>query len=814
MSIFRQKGRQNNAKVFLKDFDQTSNTYFIGVGNSVTSPVEPLENILDTIEADQYTWDNMFFASQLTRDDLSLMIPEYTGWPARYEAFNKNKNQYENSEKFYAYNPANRRVYLCVDSPDNPNILSTVPPTGSSFQQLETTGDGYTWKFLYEIDEITLQKFQYPGFLPIKEVSTGLYTDERVLQQGVQASSVQGVIEAISVVSQGNAYLSAFNVNFSYTTAVMSIASSSPSNIIFSLSSSVANSFSDLNLSQDFYKDNYVINFENGYTAVIDKSYVDSSTGNFKIEICEDLVCSVTSTLPVGEKFRILPRIKIIGNGQGACAIPILGINKKLQNISIINGGENYSYSEAEILIQNGSILRPIVSLNGLASDITQLLGAKHVMISKKIIPSTVLDPSNPALFEKPENTGIVYTGSQYNNVISENTYYTQISLIKSPRQSGSTSFMQIVAGSTLNVIREMLLEAINPKVNIFIGNATTPYINSDNFFKPGDTLVRGPNSAPDQFRAIITNVTVGGDTTRLECDLINGAFDTYYGFRIKNLKFETDIANEDDDIFFTFTGCSGDCSSAIYATYENVFTLNDFKTDDALFGSESLQTVKIIKPAAGYSLVDPRYPNRVKINVLNPSPNFVQSRFEEDTYINGEIITGLKNNPDGSTSPTTNATLSTVSAPPGVAGDVTQSIFSCCYILECTIQRDGIDTPFQLVNSDNISLETNTLIRQGTDGAIGKIIRVALPGNTNSDKIYLYVNNYSKEFLVNGQNIYTINDLYDPTIYKNMKIVVSNIRKSPELIKYSGDLLYINSVGPVQRRLNNTEQVKLLVEF
>ena len=67
---------------------------------------------------------------------------------------------------------------------------------------------------------------------------------------------------------------------------------------------------------------------------------------------------------------------------------------------------------------------------------------------------------------------------------------------------------------------------------------------------------------------------------------------------------------------------------------------------------------------------------------------------------------------------------------------------------------------------------------------------------------------------MVNGQNIYTINDLYDPTIYKNMKIVVSNIRKSPELIKYSGDLLYINSVGPVQRRLNNTEQVKLLVEF
>ena len=61
---------------------------------------------------------------------------------------------------------------------------------------------------------------------------------------------------------------------------------------------------------------------------------------------------------------------------------------------------------------------------------------------------------------------------------------------------------------------------------------------------------------------------------------------------------------------------------------------------------------------------------------------------------------------------------------------------------------------------------------------------------------------------------IYQIDNLYNPTTSKSMKMTVQNIIYEPSLIKYSGNLLYINDAGPIQRRLENSENLKLLVEF
>ncbi len=810
MSIFRQKGRQNNAKVFLNDFGDTNNTYFITIGNSVTSGTQFLAPTQDTVEADQNTWDNMFFATQLYREDLSLMIPQYT-WIAntRYEAFNKSKNQYDLKEKFYAYNETNKRVYLCMDSPSNVNVLSTDPPTGNSLQ-LETTADGYTWKFLYELREEELEKFNYPGYIPINEIGTDLFTDSRVLQQNVESSSIQGAIEGITITNQGNAYTDAFNVTFSYSVGVTKRPNTG-TNIILEMSAEQATLYADLNKTLNFYNDNYVINFENGYTGVIEKSYL-MSNGKFVLELCEDLICTSGSTEPpISEKFRILPRIKIVGNGEGACAIAILGLDKRLNNIYVLNGGQNYTYANAYFYVQNGSVLRPIIALNGLAADITQLLGAKHVMISKKIKPTTALSQTNPELYEKPENIGINYIGAQYNGVIRNDTFYTQIAVLKSPSSESQFGLLQ-TAGQTTTEIREMTIEAVNPRVNITIGNNITPYTNSNSFFEVGDIIVRGPDTAQEQFRAEIEFIISTAVSTTLQCKLINGAFETFSGYRIKNLKSElqTDGTEASDDEFFVFADTESNSSNAIFAVYQNIFEADNFTFDDALFGSESLKSTEILKPNPGNSYVNPLYPNRVKVKVINTPLDFIISRYEDGVYVPGETMTGLIKNPDGTTTPSTSGTLAAISLPV----DVNQNIFSCSYILECEIIRDGIDTPFALVNQDLVSLETNVFIRQGLTGAIGKIIRTALPTNINSNKIYLYVNNYNKEFEVNSDFIYKINDLYDPQIFTSMKIKVVDIKRTPDLIKYSGDLLYISDVGPIKRTLSNTEQIKLLVEF
>ena len=100
--------------------------------------------------------------------------------------------------------------------------------------------------------------------------------------------------------------------------------------------------------------------------------------------------------------------------------------------------------------------------------------------------------------------------------------------------------------------------------------------------------------------------------------------------------------------------------------------------------------------------------------------------------------------------------------------------------------------------------------------GTVGKIIRTGIPID-ESDIVYLYVNNYNNTFSLDSDQsgaLYIINDLYEPTSYQNMKLFIEEIIYEPSVLRYSGNILYINDAGPIQRRIENSENLKLLVEF
>jgi hypothetical protein len=806
MGIFRQKGRENNAKIFLKDLVPSKNvSYFLGIGNAVTSQAYPLSRTPDTVQSDYNTWDNLFLINQVTQQDASLMLRQITWQPnTRYEAFNKDLNQYDLGEKFYVFNSNNNNVYICLAAPSNKTLLSTSPPTGET-TQIETKLDGYSWKFLYKVSEFDLEKFNYPNFLPIKEISTDLYTDERVLQQMVSFETVRGAIEAITLITQGNAYAAIANSNFLspiYVAASKTVNANNTVNLEIDPTGK-----NELILTSDFYNEKYVINFENGFTAVVDDCFVNAS-GNLEFVLCETFPNN--DELDISYQFRILPRIKIIGNGFDAYAVPIVNEDKFITGVTVLSGGRNYSYVNVEVPANNGTTLQPIIGLNGLGNDIIDLLGVKHVMISKTIRPLISLSETDPLIYSSPENTGVVYLGDQYTNIISPETYYTQLSLIKSPKVINNN--LEEIAGTTVEEVREMVLEAINPEITIIIGTATKPYKNPLSFFNVGDTIVRGPTGFIDQFRAEIIEVSVGAFSTTLKCSLINGAFETYSGYRIKNLKKTTET---DDDEFLNFQDCQLNCSENIAHFYTNIFREDDFSVDDVVYGSTSLTNAKIIKLDLPNVYVNPLFPNRVKIKVKNiAGVGFIESSYIDGVYTPGEIITAIKI-VDGQSIIKNRGTLVSLSEPIDYVGTDT---LGYAYILECQIDRDGSnDTPAALINEDGISLDTNIIIRQGLNGSVGKIIRTGIPDSTGqSDIVYLYVNNYNGAFEVNTQPIYIIDDLYNPSLdnYKDSKMTVKSIIYAPSIVRYSGKILYINDAGPIQRRLENSENLKLLVEF
>lgn len=823
MAVFRAKGKQNNAKIFLQDFNPSSgNSYFIGIGNSVTVSTDPVAVSNDSVQTDYTTWDNLFLMSQVLPSDISLMLKKYV-WQenTRYEAFNKDINQAILGEKFYVFNESNNSVYLCMAAP--PEGVSEYPPTGSSID-LEVKPDGYSWKFLYTISEDKLEKFNYPGYIPIEQIGTDLYTDDRLLQQQVSIASIKGSIESITLQQQGNVYAAAVNVNFAnpiYSVASVGTVGDQPFVLVN------PEGRNELIVSNQYYNDNYVITFQSGYTAVIENSSIDPVTGYLKLVLCEVYTQNGSTVPPVQETFSILPRIKIIGNGSGAYAIPVLTTQKYISNVKLLDGGSNYSFVMVDLPQINGTTVQPIIGLNGIGSDIIELFNVRHVMISKTIRPLFSLSAEDPVLYSAPENTGVVYEGSQYENIISPNTYYTQISLIKNPKLLVDN--LQQVAGINYTEEREMVLEAIDPKIVIYIGTKQQPYSNSDDFFEIGDMIVRGPENTLDQFKAIIREIKYEQGSTVLTCDLLNGALETYAGYLIRNFKLisddltdtTTDGGTTDEtnvyatnSIPFIFEDCENNCSQNIAHYYINAFRAGDFATDDVVLGSTSLSGAEIVKLPEGYGYVNPLYPTRVKIVIKNTDRTFLVARYENGVYVPGEVVSSFVIT-DGKPILKTRGRLVSISEP---LTNVAAQTYGCAYILKCRINRGvgQINTPNALVNTDGISLETNTLIRQGLTGTVGKVIRTGIPVD-ESDVVYLYVNNYNNVFSLDSDQtepFYIINDLYEPTNYQNMKLFLEEIIYEPSVLRYSGNLLYINDAGPIQRRIENSENLKLLVEF
>lgn len=821
MSIFRQKGKQNNAKIFFKDFNPANgNSYFVGIGNAVTNSSDLPVKTADSVQSDYTTWDNLFLLSQITPDDVSLMIKKYAWTPGtRYEAFNKDTNQITTGEKYYVFNETNNRVYLCMSAPPNANETSIQAPVGN-FVDLEIKSDGYAWKFLYQITDEKLEKFNYPGYIPIEQIGLDLLTDERILQQQVSIASIKGSLESITVLTQGNPFSTAVNINFSKLEYLINSRTIDQNNEVTVTINPVGKL--ELVTTIGFYNDNYVITFLNGFTATIKTSSIDPQTGNLVFNLCEVYSPNQETLPPQNTPFSILPKIKVIGNGSGAVAIPKLNQNTRfIENIVVLNGGSNYSYIETELLVNTGAKIKPILGLNGIGSDLIEFFNPNHVLISKKIAPvlsSTVLDP---VLYTAPQNTGVVYMGSQYTNIISANTFYTQVSLIKNPKLISDQ-----VAGIVYNEEREMVLEAIDPKIIILIGSQENPYTNPNNFFEVGDMVVRGPSNTLDQFRAIVKNISISDNITTLTCDLLNGALETYAGYTLRNFKLlsnSTDNTDENTDsggeyatqsIPLIFEDCDNNCSQNIGHYYENAFRGTAFANDDVVLGSVSLSGGEIVKLQPGFTYVNPLYPTRVKIVVKNSDRTFLTARYENGIYVPGEIVTSFKIT-GGTPEPQTRGRLVSISEP------ITRfepATYGCAYILKCRINRGpgSINTPNEIVNTDGVNLETNTIIRQGLTGSVGKIIRTGIPVD-ESDVVYLYVNNYNLPFTGSTdstEQIYIIDDLYEPTTYQETKLFVEDVVYEPSVMRYSGNLLYINDAGPIQRKIDNSETLKLLVEF
>ena len=127
----------------------------------------------NTINQAKEIWNNGIALQKVPKEGIVHAKPR-VNWNSGFEYFafdeSSNTSYYSN---FYVYVPEEQRVWECYEKSET-GILTETPPQfseaswdSSAENYLHDTGDGYIWRFLYEIPEIDEVAFVDRNWIPV-----------------------------------------------------------------------------------------------------------------------------------------------------------------------------------------------------------------------------------------------------------------------------------------------------------------------------------------------------------------------------------------------------------------------------------------------------------------------------------------------------------------------------------------------------------------------------------------------------------------------------------------------------------------------
>lgn len=148
-------------------------------------------------------------------ETVSYVVPR-NNWSAGtiYSAYDDNEDGHP-AEPYYVLNSSNN-MYVCIQRGLNANgttKTSLTEPTGTGTGVIDT-GDGYKWKFLYQLKTEKIVNFLSANWAPVQYIDSAGDAFEQ-LQEDVQTAATAGEIVQAIVTNGGSGYTSAPTVTIS-----------------------------------------------------------------------------------------------------------------------------------------------------------------------------------------------------------------------------------------------------------------------------------------------------------------------------------------------------------------------------------------------------------------------------------------------------------------------------------------------------------------------------------------------------------------------------------------------------------------------
>lgn len=200
MKLLTDEFKLNVAKQFVESVSENANTiYYIGAHRSV-----PFTNDIDvpapqnTISETQHTlYDDLIFGKNVTPSDIVHMISNVSWQSGTVYDFFDDLQIDLSTKNFYVVSPesGNYHVFKCLDN--NGGVPSTDQPLfseTSAEDELYKTVDGYQWKYMFTVTASQYAKFATTEYIPYFE------------NADVTANAVSGAIDSIVVTDGGSNY--------------------------------------------------------------------------------------------------------------------------------------------------------------------------------------------------------------------------------------------------------------------------------------------------------------------------------------------------------------------------------------------------------------------------------------------------------------------------------------------------------------------------------------------------------------------------------------------------------------------------------
>lgn len=782
---------KNNFKTSLiQNFKDSFSTFsknenYIFLGRSYAWEEEPSPDFeVDSLDSELKSWDDMLVMKKILPQEV-VMCARKILWSSGviYDQFddiidlNVNYNFYVLTEDF--------NVYKCLWN--NENSESLYAPTGTGVDLIKTA-DGYIWKYLYTIRP-ELVDFITNDYMPVDYLDRLVYDsgDLRNEQLAVQLDARyngSGKISSVVITQIGAPYVSAID----YEPYESDIESPDSLHFVQSYSTDATRSYvglnkktSELSPINNFYVDNYVIYISSGPGTgeVKDIISYDSSTGIIATDSKFDAVLSSSST------YKILPKIEIIGDGTDAVLIANIDLQtKKIKQIEILNPGKNYKSVTLDVKTTktnyiDKTIVRAIkTSILGHGGEAITELNCRNLMIKTQFDSK---DSDKLKFFNEYRQIGIIQNPKILNNV---------------PEQLLTLNIEAFAAAQDLNI-------TIVPPCAGCPTSIPSIFSSGGSSALPGKLLVQG--GAPTESQVIGLIESYDPKTRRMRVISIKGRFRINVSDSTTTNRLyirEQGSGTPDPPTGYPYVRISS-------VVQRNNYTNTTFSKDSRIISENTYTTAK----------VDSWLPNSDglsgKLTVKDVKGKFI----ETSTNIFGNLVKGEK-----IVNVTVNTGSSSVILTKGLpaSGIIVSSLANfnedeLSKVFRTTTELDisrtvGISTPFTRTTftKDALIKQIDSLTNETI--AIGRVVdwNINIDDPTSTRGKLLIITTFGKFVASTDRNIYQLNN----SIYENIEDTIICEVFDPEVEKYTGNMIYIDNISPINHAPDSTEEIKLVIGF